>query len=130
MVGVYYKQLYMAVNLILPPLFVLDVYRIQVFQVSALQPVHGLLISKCYVVDGKTKEKEFEGEIYIHETDWTWRGLAAMAPIFAVAYMHVRNTYNYVFAAALEAPFAEGFFAHLRLYSAYFVLGVYVLRKK
>jgi len=87
----------------------------------------GLFISKVYTIGGKPKEREFNGEVFIHETDQTWRFIAAVSPIFALAYMPVRSLYQHIFIIGYDTAFAEGFFAHLRLYAAFFGLGIYVL---
>ena len=87
----------------------------------------GLFISKCYVIAGKDKEKEFNGEVFVHETDVTELRLATISPIFAVAYMHVRSMFYHVYIVGCDTAFAEGFFAYLRLYASFFALGVYAL---
>jgi len=87
----------------------------------------GLVISKCYNIGGKDKERKFDDMVFVTETDITWRCLAVLSPIFAIAYMRVRNMYNHVYIEGYEIAFAEGFFASLRLYAAFFGLGIYAL---
>jgi len=86
-----------------------------------------LVISKCYIISGKDKERKFDGVVFVTETDITWRCLAVLSPIYAIAYMRVRNMYNHVYIEGYETAFAEGFFANLWLYAAFFGLGVYAL---
>jgi len=84
-------------------------------------------LSKTYTITGNNKEREFNGEVFVSETDITRYFQGVISLVAGVAYMHVRNMYRHTYVIGYDTPFAEGFFAHLRLYGAFFMLAVYVL---
>jgi len=86
----------------------------------------GILISKCYVIGGK-KEKRYNGQVFVYETDKTALSLAYLSPAFALGLMHLRSMYRHAYVSLYETAFAEGFFRNVLMYSAFIVAGIYIL---
>jgi len=98
-----------------------------IYLVMAVSSFLCLSFSKIYVIQGKPKETKYNGDVYTHKTDWTWMVHAILSLILALAFLRLRNMYQHVYIAGYETAFAEGFFARLWLFLAFFVTGVYVL---
>ena len=71
-------------------------------------------------------KKEFRGKTYIIEKENTYKYLAVLSVLFALAYLQVRSAYQYMYIEG-GARFAEGFFGHTRLIIVFIGVSLYTL---
>jgi len=79
----------------------------------------GLSMGGGYTIRGKKKETEFNGKVFLHDTDATWMFHLVVSLLIPFAYLRVRNVYRY--------DLAEGFFHSATFYFALFWVIFYVI---